>query len=292
MAGMATPEQTETLVCYRHPGRETAVSCSNCGRPICPDCMVFAAVGIKCPECAGQPAGVRKSTSRVRAVAGRGTGAVVTKALIGVNVAVWLVQFAITGGHPTSADDELFQQGALAGSALLDGEWWRLVTNAFLHANILHIGFNMLMLWWFGQALEDLLGRARYLAIYGISILAGSAGALLLTSPNEATLGASGAVFGILGAGLVLERRNINVFGGAALVIVVFNLAFSFLLSHVSVGGHVGGLVGGMLAVLVMSGFGRGHAVYGRLGATAIASLVGLAVASVVIAYARVRGYA
>src|SRR4029450_6119355 len=140
---------------------------------------------------------------------------------------------------------ELFSRGALAAPPIAQGdEWCRLVTSAFLHGSVLHIFFNMLMLWWFGRPLEDLLGRARFLAIYFVSILAGSAGALLIT-PDRPTIGASGAGFGIRGAGLLLERNNINVFGGSALIIIALNLALSFTLNSVSIGGHVGGGVGG-----------------------------------------------
>jgi membrane associated rhomboid family serine protease len=149
----------------------------------------------------------------------------------------------------------------------------------------------MLMLWWFGAALEMLLGRARFLGIYLVSTLAGSAGALLLTQSNQITVGASGAVFGILGAGLVLERRQIMVFGGGAMAVVAFNLILSFVIPGISIGGHLGGLAGGMLAVFALSDFGRRHAVYGRIGLTGILGLVGTAAGSVVVAYLRVRGY-
>jgi membrane associated rhomboid family serine protease len=292
MISMATPEQTQTQVCYRHPRTETAVSCSNCGRPICTDCMVFSSVGIKCPECAGQPAGVKRAKSRVRSVAGEGTDFIVTKALIAVNVVVYLLQ-ATNGGTFSNPSGEVFQKGFLRAFEVANGEWWRLVTNAFLHGSPIHILFNMLMLWWFGRPLEALLGRARFLAVYFIAILAGSAGALIL-APTAATIGASGAVFGILGAGLILERSNINVFGGTALFIVLFNLSFTLLVrpSYISIGGHVGGLIGGALAVLVLSRFGRGHAVYGRFDLAAAGGLIGLAVASVAISYLRARGYA
>jgi membrane associated rhomboid family serine protease len=287
---VASPEQTQTVqTCYRHPGRETAVSCSNCGRPICPDCMVYAAVGIKCPECAGQPTGPRAATRRVGRVAGGATGSVVTKTLIGINVAVFLVSIAQGAGGLSPASRFLADWG-LYGPLVAEGEWWRLITAAFLHASLIHIGFNMLMLWWFGQALEAALGRGRFLGIYLVSALAGSAGALLLT-PATLTVGASGAVFGILGAGLVLERRQIYVFGGGALFVVVLNIAFTFLVGNISIGGHLGGLAGGMLAVLALSAAGR-HPVYGRLDALSVASFVGLGAASVVIAYLRVRGYA
>ena len=286
---MASTEQTQAMTCYRHPGTETAVSCSNCGRPICTECMVFASVGIKCPECAGQPTGVTKAAGRARRAAATGTGGIVTKALIALNLAVFLMQ--ISQGDIRGLDSSVFEKGALFGPLVADGEWWRLVTAGFLHIGPIHILFNMLMLYWFGTPLETLLGRGRFLAIYGLSILAGSAGALLV-APLEPTVGASSGVFGILGAGLVLERRGINVFGGAALAVVVFNLALTFLLNNISIGGHVGGLIGGAVAIFVLSRFGQAHAAYARLTATTVGGLVALGVASVVIAYARVRGYA
>lgn len=285
---MAVPE-TQTRTCYRHPGRETAVSCSNCDRPICPDCMVYAPVGIKCPECAGQPTGARAASRRVSRAAGA-TGSVVTKTLIAANVAVFLVSVAQSSGG-LQPSPEFVDRWALNGFAVADGEWYRLITSAFLHASLIHIAFNMLMLWWFGQALESALGRARFLGIYFVSALAGSAGALLLSSAGTNTVGASGAVFGILGAGLVLERRQIYVFGGGALAIVVLNVVFTFAISNISIGGHLGGLAGGMLAVLALSAAGR-HPLYGRIDPVAVLSLLGIAAASVLVAYLRVRGYA
>jgi membrane associated rhomboid family serine protease len=287
---MAVPEQTQTQVCYRHPSRETGVRCSNCERPICTDCMVYAAVGIKCPECAGHATGAKGAARRVQRGAAAGTGDVVTKTLIGMNVAVYLLQVVQADGL-RAASGQIFVDFSLYGPAVADGEWWRLLTAAFLHANPIHILFNMLMLWWFGRALEGLLGRGRFLGLYLVSALAGSAGALLL-SPEAHTLGASGAVFGILGAGLVLERRNIPVFGGAAFGIVLLNVIFTFAISNVSIGGHFGGLFGGALVVLALAGFGRGHPAYRRIDLITVASLVGVAALSVVVAYFRVRGYA
>jgi membrane associated rhomboid family serine protease len=290
MLSMAAPEQTQTMVCYRHPRNETAVTCSNCGRPICPECMVFAPVGIKCPECAGQPMGAKKAAVRARTFAGEGTDFLFTKTLIALNVVVFLAQ-VVQAGSITNPYGELFIRGALYGPAVAQGDWYRLVSCAFLHGGVIHILFNMLMLWWFGRPLEALLGRWRFLAIYFVSILAGSAGALVV-SPETPTIGASGAVFGILGAGLVLERNRINVFGGSALIVVVLNLALSFTLNYVSIGGHVGGLIGGALCVVALSRFGRGHAVYGRFDLLTAVSLVAIAAGSVLIAYFKVRGYA
>ena len=286
---MAATEQVQ--VCYRHPKNETAVACSSCGRPICTDCMVFAAVGIKCPECAGQPAGIKRATTRARSSAATGSGARVTKGLIGVNVLVFVLQL-LEGGDPNGRAGEIWQRGSLVGFWVADGEWWRLITSGFIHASIIHLLFNMLMLWWFGTALETLLGRGRYLGLYFVSLLGGGAGALLATQANQLTVGASGAVFGILGAGVVLERRQIMVFGGGALSVVVLNLALTFLIPGISIGGHIGGLAAGAGATLALSRFGRGHAAYGRLGVEGAVGLVAVAVVCVAIAYLRVRGYA
>ena len=291
MIPMATPEQTQTMVCYRHPQNETAVTCSNCGRPICTECMVFAPVGIKCPECAGTPTGAKKAAQKVSSV-GSAAPFGVTEVLVGVMVLVFIGQLAVSGGNIGSPEDTLFQKGALAGFKLEQGEWYRLVTNAFLHGNLLHIFFNALMLWWLGRPLEHLIGHLRFAAIVIVSILAGSAGALVLMGPSDAAIGASGAVFGILGAGIVLEQQGINVFGGSALVIAALNLGLGFVLGNVSIGGHIGGLIGGALCITVLGAFGKGHAVYGRFNAAAAAGLAAVAVGSVLIAYFKVRGYA
>jgi membrane associated rhomboid family serine protease len=288
---MATTEQAQTSVCYRHPKNETAVACSNCGRPICTECMVFAAVGIKCPECAGQPAGMKKAKTRARTSAGLATGALVTKGLIGISVLVYLLQIA-QAGNINGRAGEIWFRGSLIGGFVADGEWWRLITSAFIHASPIHLLFNMIMLWWFGSALEGLLGRVRYLGVVLVSILGGAAGALLVTQANEITVGASGAVFGILGAGVVLERRQIMVFGGGALAVVVLNLMLTFIIPGISIGGHLGGLAGGAAATLALSRFGRGHAAYGRLGVEGAVGLVAVAVLSIAVAYFRVRGYA
>ncbi len=283
---MASTDQAQTMACYRHPRNETAVACSNCGRPICTECMVFAPVGIKCPECAGQPTGIKKATTKAKSAASVGTGALVTKTLIGVNVLVFLIQQA-QGGIPVS---EIYQRGALFGPSIaVNDEWYRMITSGFLHATFLHIGFNMLLLWWFGSALEGLLGRARFLTVYMVSLVAGSAGALLL-SPDVPTVGASGAVFGVLGAGIVLERRGVYVFGGSALAVVLLNLVLGFFIGNVSIGGHLGGLAGGILATLALGGFSRGHAAYTKIGPPAILGLAGILVASVFLSYLSVQG--
>ena len=277
----------EPKTCYRHPGRETYVSCSNCLRPICTDCMVQTAVGIKCPECAGVPTGMKKVKTRAQRAVSVGEGMLVTKTLIGINAAMFVLELAQGGLSSQFVGDY-----ALVGRDVANGEWWRVVTAAFLHANLVHLGLNMLMLWWFGGPLEALIGRARFLTIYGISLLAGAAGALI-DQPVGATIGASGAIFGVLGAGLVLERRGIPIYGGAALGVVVFNLIFGFLnRGSISIGGHIGGFIGGALAMLVLMHFRRDHPGYSKIDAVTVLGLVAIAVGSLLVVYFRVRGYA
>lgn len=283
--------------CYRHPDRETGLSCSECERPICTDCATFAPVGIRCPDHSGLPQGVQRMTTGARRVSATGTGALVTKTLIGINVLVFLAMVS-QGASLGSAGGDLFVRGALLIQGqlsdgelvgLAQGEWYRLLTAAFLHAGILHLGFNMVMLWWIGAPLEEAMGRGRFLLLYVVSGLAGSAGALLL-SPTAITVGASGAVFGLLGAAFVLERQA-GIRGGPVMTIIILNLAISFLVPRISIGGHVGGLVGGALAMLAFSRFGRGHALYGRMGAIGTAGVVAVGIASVALAYFQVERY-
>jgi len=277
--------------CYRHPNRETGVSCSECGRGICPDCMVFAPVGVRCPDHAGRAQGTARVTKGVRRAAFEGTGALVTKALIALNVLVFFVNLA-QGSSLNQVSGSLFIRWALYIPGGLDqGEWYRLITAAFLHASLIHLAMNMLILWIVGAPVEQAIGRGRFLALYFVSGLAGSAGALLL-SPNAITVGASGAIFGILGAALVLEAQHNYVLGGQAFGLIAFNLIITFAFSsYISVGGHVGGLVGGALCMLALSRFGRTHAIYGRPGLVGVLGLVAVGVGSVAIAYFRVQGY-
>jgi len=277
------------MYCYRHPNRETGVSCSECGRGICPDCMVFAPVGIRCPEHAGKAQGPSRVTQGVRRVSYEGQGALVTKILIGINVFVFLINLA-QGSSLTQVSGSLFVKGALYVPGGLDqGEWYRLITAAFLHASMIHLLFNMLVLWFIGAPVEQAIGRGRFLAIYIVSGLAGSAGAIIF-SPNVVTVGASGAIFGILGAALVLEGQKNYVLGGQALGLIAVNLIFTFAIPNISIGGHIGGLIGGALSMLAFSRLGRTHAIYGRPGLLGIAGVVAVGVASVLVAYFRVQG--
>jgi len=271
----------ETMTCYRHPDRETGVSCSDCGRPICTDCMVFAPVGIKCPDHSGVPQGAARVVQSVTRRSVMGTGALVTKALVGINVAVFMINLA-QGASLGRNDGSLFFDGALFGPVVANGDWWRLITSAFLHGGLIHLGMNMLMLWWIGSPMEEAIGRARFLALYLVAGLAGSAGALLL-SPDAITVGASGAIFGILGAALVFERQRNYVLGGSALSIIILNLVFTFAVPNISVGGHLGGLAGGALSALALSRFGTTHASYGRPGVVGVVGLAAVGILSVVV---------
>jgi membrane associated rhomboid family serine protease len=250
--------------------------------------MTFAPVGIRCPEHSGQTQGPARVTAGIRRASYSGTGAVVTKALIALNVAIYLVELAL-GGDISGRGNWIYEHGALFGPLVAAGDWWRLFTAAFLHYGPIHLAFNMLALWFFGSAVELVLGRSRYLLLYVVSGLAGSAGALIF-SPNAVTVGASGAIFGILGAAFVLERQGTHVLGGGALGIIVINLVFTFAIPGISYGGHIGGLVGGALGMLALSRFGRSHAVYGRPGLAGILGVVAIGAISVAVAYLSVQG--
>jgi len=278
--------------CYRHPDRETGLSCSECGRPICTDCVTFAPVGLRCPDHAASGGGAPKVQRRIQRVArgarARPTDAIVTKILVGLNVIVYLITVA-QGSGLNNPGGSLFYKWVLFGPAVDHGDWWRLITSAFLHASVIHIAFNMLALWWLGAPVEMALGRVRFIGLYLVSGLAGAAGALV-ANPNAVTVGASGAIFGLLGAGLILEWQATGSIAGNYLTLILINLAISFAVPGISIGGHVGGLIGGILATLAFARFGRGHAAYGRLGVVGAVSLIAIAVGSVLISYLKVRG--
>jgi membrane associated rhomboid family serine protease len=237
--------------CYRHPDRETGVSCSNCGRPICPECMTPTPVGMRCPECA------RQKTRVTRGAVGAGRNdAPATYLLIALNVAAFLIEIATGSGGFGRATGPVVQDFALQGAAVADGEWYRLLTGGFLHASLFHIGFNMFALYILGRMLEPAIGTPRFVAVYFASLFAGSFGALLLSDPQTVTVGASGAVFGLFGAAfLIARRRGMDAIASELGFLLVINLALSFVLPRLSVGGHLGGLAGGLLcAALIVAG--------------------------------------
>lgn len=219
--------------------------------------MTPTPVGMRCPECSRQ----RTRVVRMRDMT---TVPQVTYALIAINVVVFLAEGRFAGGSGGGVGN-LFDNGALLGSgvevspghapALVGvayGDWWRIVTGGFLHVNLLHIAFNMYLLYLLGRILEPALGSVKFALLYFVSLLTGSLGALIV-SPHELTVGASGAIFGLMGAVLLEARaRQIPELQSWVAWLIVINLAFSFLFPDISWGGHVGGLIGGVLATLVL----------------------------------------
>jgi membrane associated rhomboid family serine protease len=274
--------------------------------------MTMAPVGIRCPEHSGRPQGVQRVARGAQRAAYEGVGAKVTRVLIALNVLVYVAEL-LQGSGVSATKGSIYQNGALLANGVkvgdtlaglpahvpfpnlvgvAHGEWWRMLTAAFLHYGPFHLLLNMLALWWFGSALEHRIGSGRFLAIYLVSGLAGSAGALML-DPTTPTVGASGAIFGILGAGLVMETVHRDyVFGGSAVAVIVLNLVFTFSVGNISIGGHIGGLLGGAVCAFGFSRFGRGSVAFGRAGALGYATIIAVAAVSFLLAYWKTRGYA
>lgn len=248
---MSDPTAERSNSCYRHPDRQSFVLCQRCGRTICGECQTPAPVGVICPECMREQRATAPRTkpailTRARSAAGRGAP-VVTYSLIGITVVVYVLQLVPGLGitdwlyfTPLAVSEIAFQP-------------WRLITSVFVHSTalIFHVLLNMYTLWIFGQLLENVLGRGRFLALYLISGLAGSVGVIWLADPNTSVVGASGAIFGLMGAFLVIQRR----LGGNAtqlLILVGINLVIGFLPGlNIAWQAHLGGLVGGALVGLI-----------------------------------------
>jgi membrane associated rhomboid family serine protease len=266
--------------------------------------MTPAAVGLRCPEHSGKPQGIQRvTTAATRATSGVGSRRtnLVTLTLIGINFAVYLSELAIGGSvdgtgnwiynHGVLLANGVWQNGqlyqvpagttvAIGNAGVQHGEWWRLVSAAFLHYGPIHIALNMFSLYYAGSILEAVIGRWRFLLLYMVSGLAGSAGAIFW-SPNSLTVGASGAIFGVLGGLLVLERRGHLATGGQVLGLIVINLLFTFAVPGISRGGHIGGLIAGILVMLAFDRFRRSPGL-------CVASAALIAIASVVLAYSSI----
>jgi membrane associated rhomboid family serine protease len=258
----APQAEIDSEFCYRHPDRQSFIHCQRCGRTICPQCQTQAAVGVQCPEC------VREGRAEVRASQGgmlgrlipRGSAPVVTYLLMALCAVIYLGQ-VFSGGALTDA--WVLQPDLIARAP------WRLITSAFLHANPIHILFNLYALYIFGPVLERFLGRVRYLALYLVGALGGSVGVVLvwqlaLVTNNASatwldgllrpasTLGASGAVFALMGALLVL-RKSVGLQLNQILIVVVINLAFGFFVRGIAWQAHLGGLaVGAAIAAVYL----------------------------------------
>jgi membrane associated rhomboid family serine protease len=243
---MPTPEAATENRCYRHPDRESFIRCQRCGRTICPECQTQAPVGVHCPECvkqarAAHPQSARITTRATRVLGTAGGRPIVTYTIIALCLVIYGIQF-LTGNTVTDA-------GWYAGAYTVS-EPWRMITSIFLHQSILHVGLNMYSLWIVGPALETMLGRIRYLALFFIAGFGGSVGVLLLASPLQPVVGASGAIFGLFGAYFIIQRR----LGGNAtqmLVLIAINLVYGFIVPGIAWQGHVGGLIAGAAVALV-----------------------------------------
>ncbi len=309
MSDPASPPPTEAVpTCYRHPSREAYIRCQRCDRVICPDCMRDSAVGFQCPECIKE--GARSTRSGRTAYGGlRPSNAGITSmVIIGINVLIWLMVVA-SGGRgsklvdalalfPVGRCDSLRSSGAYypgvgtetvcnnlsnadgawhAGVA--DGAYWQLLSSAFLHEQVWHIGFNMLALWVLGPQLELAIGRLRFIALYLLSAFAGSALVLWAAPENSSTLGASGAVFGLMGALLVLAFKV----GGQVQPILVWigiNAVLTFTFGF-SWQGHLGGFLGGLAIASVLVYAPRRHRAQVQVAGLLV---IGIAIATAIVA--------
>jgi membrane associated rhomboid family serine protease len=268
------PDDIKVEHCYRHPDRETGVSCSNCGRPICYECMIPAAVGFRCPECVREQRGegrtrvITRAQTRSRWQGGLlGTaGWSATKVLVALNVIFFVVELAtgattlFGGGNMV----EMVRLGALVPAYVgVKHEYWRLFSVMFLHDGILHIGLNMWALLVIGNFVESAVGRLKFVILYLVSGFAGSVLVIVAAPVFQPTVGASGAIFGIFGALALyayLNRRRdtaSRALLGNIVFLLVINLAFTFANRAISWEGHIGGLLGGVAVMGVMMLGGR-----------------------------------
>jgi membrane associated rhomboid family serine protease len=243
--------------CYRHPDRQSFVLCQRCLRTICPECQTPAAVGVICPEClrdqqkAASPAQrkAERRWSRTRSVTVADSRPIVTYAIIGITLFVYLLTL-IPGIGSTIQNQLLFIAPALYPDLTGRFEPWRLLTVALVHGSFFHVGLNMLALWMIGRSLEPLLGRWRFLTLYLLSALGGSVAVTLLSFLTP-VVGASGAIFGLFGALLVIGRHIGANIAGIAIILGV-NLVIGFLPGfNVSWQAHIGGLLVGLLVAFI-----------------------------------------
>lgn len=230
--------------CYRHSGRETGVSCTRCSRPICPDCMVEASVGFQCPEC------VAEGNRRVRSARTTFGGRIVQKpyvtwTILALMAVGFLAQLGTSDPVGQAGRSPLVVEFGMHGFAtILQHEWYRLVTAAFLHGGVMHLLFNGYAMFLLGQQLERWLGHGRFLALWVAGALAGSVTSALF-APGQLSVGASGAIFALFGAVFVLGRR-LRLDMRMILVLLALNLGITFLVPGISWTAHIGGLVAGL----------------------------------------------
>ncbi|MFD2471492.1 rhomboid family intramembrane serine protease [Amycolatopsis silviterrae] len=274
--------------CWWHPNRPTGLSCARCGRPACPDCLREAPVGFQCTDCVQTGAQQQKQQQRQYRNAGLGSrtiaGArlsnsyVVTATLIAVNVVLFLItaiqaqSLFNNGAARLEILGELWTYPALGG-----GEWWRIFTSGFLHYGPIHIAANAFSLWMMGRALEQVFGRSRFLALYFVSMFGASTAVLLFDEPNRPSAGASGAIFGLLGAyAVIVLKLRLN--PTALLINLVINAYVTFTIPQISILAHVGGLVtGALVAAAILYAPERNRVRWQTIGLVIITiALVGL----------------
>ena len=262
------PVSPET--CYRHPDRRTRVHCTRCGRPICPDCMTPAPVGHHCPTCVAEG---RRGMRRVRPMIPRPRSA--TTAILAVNVAAFALGaiLRVLGGR------SLLEAGAMVPALVAGGEWWRLLTPMFLHVGVLHLALNSFGLYLFGNLVEQSLGTARMLALYLVTGFCATVVSFTFGPVGVAGVGASGAVFGLLGAWLAynLRRRSLRLARANvqwALTLIGINLVFGLSVPRIDNLAHIGGLVAGVAAGFGIEGVGRrrGRTVSSAMALAALAA--------------------
>jgi membrane associated rhomboid family serine protease len=305
--GIPGLEDASLPTCYRHPDRETGVSCSNCGRPICPECMTPAPVGFRCPVCMGEQ---RQGTGRARVITRQqtrsrwqggmmgGGGVTATKVLIGINVVVFLIELlsgaiGLMGGGSTR---KLVDLGALVPALVAaKHEYWRMFASMFLHGSAFHLLFNMWALLVVGDYLESVLGKVKFVVLYLIAGFGGSVFVMLLSDPWTPTVGASGAIFGVFAALAVYAYLNRTHDLAAQMLLrqMLFIIGINVVISVVGSGyiswqAHGGGLVTGAAAMAALTVFGRKDA-RDRPGAVDLGLLVALVAVLVVLTLWRVQ---
>ncbi|UKA62888.1 rhomboid family intramembrane serine protease [Arthrobacter sp. FW306-04-A] len=278
----AAEPSADIPVCPRHPDRPSYVRCQRCGRPACPECQRAAAVGFQCIDCVNE---IKRSTPAVRSAYGGAisTGRpLATYVIIGLCALVYVLQWLIPGNV---VEDQLAFASVYATPQFGAFEPWRMLTSAFVHSQgfVLHIVLNMYMLWIFGQVLEPVLGRIRFLAVYLLSAVGGSVGFLLLTPmlPPTGVEGASGAIFGLFGALMVVQSRR----GGDTRqlwILIAINGAIGFLVPGIAWQAHLGGLVTGALSAAVIAFAPRGPR-QGLLQAAGMAVVAGILILATVL---------
>jgi membrane associated rhomboid family serine protease len=251
-----TQEATGATVCYRHPDRATRLSCASCERPICVDCSIDAAVGQRCPDCA-RPEG-RNRTVDVRRRS-RFDRAPVSMTVLAACVAIGVMTLLAP-----ALEAQLFARFALVNVLVAEGEWWRLLTSAFLHVGLMHLAFNMYALYLFGPELEGKVGSMPFALLYAAAAVGGGVASYVFGPANYVAVGASGAIFGLFGAWLFVAYRMRRSPGGRNLLsqllaMLAINLALPLLLPNIGWLAHLGGLATGALVAAIWSRVAVGH---------------------------------